>query len=254
VSSLSKLFDVAGKTAIVTGGSQGIGIMIARGLVENGVKTYITSRTQEECRATAEALSEYGKCVAIACDLSTSEGKKELVQTFSTREDKLDILINNTGIVEGGPLESFAESEWDKVMNINLKSLFFLTQQLLNKLKQAASADTPARVINIASVFGIQAPAADSLYAYATSKAGVIHLTQHLATRLAPDHITVNAISPALFPNRRTAGSLEADASPLGRIGTADDIAGVAIFLSSRAGSWVTGVNIPVDGGFLLKS
>ncbi len=250
---MKRLFDLSGKTAIVTGGSRGIGAMIARGFVENGVKTYITSRSLEDCQTTAKALSEYGQCIAMASDLSNLEGIDTLVRVFSAKEEKLDILVNNAGIVDGQAMDTLTECEWDRTMAVNVKAVFFLTQKLLSKLRRAASVQAPARVINIASVVGMQVPGADSLYPYTTSKAGVIHLTRHLAARLTRDHITVNAISPAMFPNRRTEGRFAAGDIPLGRIGTPEDIAGTAIFLSSRAGAWLTGTNIPVDGGYLLK-
>jgi len=253
MSTINRLFDITGKIAIVTGGSRGIGNMIARGFVENGVKTYITSRTEKECQAAAKEMSRYGQCVAIPGDLSSLEGVNKFVEAFNCHEENLDILINNAGIVEGEPIENLSETKWDNVMNTNLKSLFFLTQRLLETLKKGASIDVPARILNIASVVGVTVPEEDGMYAYASSKAGVIHLTRLLAKRLARSHITVNAISPAMFPNRRTADLLDDRNSPLGRIGTQEDVAGVATFLSSRAGAWITGANIPVDGGFSLR-
>ncbi len=249
---INQLFDVSGKVAIVTGGSRGIGAMIARGLVENGVRTYITSIAESECLDTARELSRFGECIPVPGDLSTLAGVSALVECFGEKEDRLHILVNNAGIVVGDTLENFSEANWDQVMDINTKSPFFLTRQLLGKLKQAASTDDPARIINIASVLGMRVPG-DNLYSYSSSKAALIHLTSHLARRLAEDRITVNAISPAMFPNVRTAAHLRGEDNPLGRIGMPDDMAGIVIFLSSLAGSWITGVNIPVDGGVLLK-
>ena len=264
---MKQLFTIEGKTAIVTGGSRGIGAMIARGFVENGVRTYITARTEETCRSTAKALSAYGECIAIPADLSTLEGIQQFAQTFASREEKLDILVNNAGYMKSrqtyeslsAAVEQFGEADWDRAMDINLKGLFFLTQQLLPALKQAACVDDPARVINIASNAGIIPPHRHTDYAYTSSKGGVINLTRHLAMSLAGDHITVNTISPGLFTTEMTKEIIEqrgdafARSVPLGRIGTAEDIASAAIYLSSRAGAWLTGVNIPVDGGNVVK-
>ena len=256
---MKQLFNIEGKVAIVTGGSRGIGAMIARGFVDNGARTYITARTEEACRATAEALSHYGQCIAIPADLSTLSGIKTFVQTFSEHEKKLDILVNNAGVMKGAAFEDFPESDWDQVMDINLKSLFFLTQQLTPMVKKAATDDEPARVINIASNAGILPPHRHTDYAYTASKAAVINLTRHLAMSLCRDNITVNAISPGLFPSEMTKTMIEqygekfSRSVPLGRIGTEEDIASAAIYLASRGGAWLTGVNIPVDGGNVVK-
>ena len=256
---MKQLFTIEGKTAIVTGGSRGIGAMIARGFVENGAKTYITARTEETCRSTAEALSQYGECIAIPADLSTLEGIKAFVQVFSEREETLDILVNNAGVMKGAELEDFPEDDWDQVMDINLKSLFFLTQQLLPTIKKAATTDEPARIINIASNAGILPPHRHTDYAYTASKAGVINLTRHLAMSLCRDNITVNAISPGLFPSEMSKTVIEkygekfSRSVPLGRIGKPEDIASAAIYLASPGGAWLTGVNIPVDGGNVIK-
>lgn len=248
---MERLFSIAGKVAIVTGGSRGIGKMIARGFVEQGARTYITARKAEDCEATAAELRQFGECIALPGDLSTMPGIESLVAEWAPREQKLDILVNNAGAAWGAALETFPESGWDKVMDLNVKSLFFLTQRLLGKLKAAGAPDAPARVINIASINGITNPHADN-YAYSASKAAVIHLTKHLAADLARSHITVNAIAPGYFPTKMTAHmSMDdvAQRTPLGRLGADDDAAGAAIFLASRASAWVTGVTIPVDGG-----
>lgn len=264
---MKHLFNVQGKVAIVTGGSRGIGAMIARGLVENGARIYITARTEATCQATAKSLSQYGECVAISADLSTLDGIKTFVQAYTERESKLDILVNNAGYMKprkeyptlGDAVEDFAESDWDSAMDINLKGVFFLTQQLLPALKQAATAERPSRVINIASNAGILPPHRHTDYAYTSSKGAVINLTRHLAMSLAEDNITVNAISPGLFASEMTKDIIEqrgdafAQSVPLGRIGKPEDIASAAIYLASPGGAWLTGVNIPVDGGNVVK-
>ncbi len=256
---MKQLFSIEGKTAIITGGSRGIGAMIARGFVENGARVTITARTAEVCRATAEELSQYGECTALPADLSTLAGIRQFVQAFSEREEKLDILVNNAGLMKGAALADYPESDWDREMDINLKSPFFLTQQLLPQLKLAASADAPARVINIASNAGILPPYRNNDYAYTAGKAGVINLTRHLAMTLAREHITVNAISPGLFPSEITRDVIEqygdkfTKAIPLGRIGKPEDIAAASLYLAGPGGAWLTGVNIPVDGGNVVK-
>ena len=264
---MKQLFNIEGKVAIVTGGSRGIGEMIARGFVENGAKTYIAARTEEACRATADALSHYGECIAIPADLSTLDGIHQFVQAFSSREEKLDILVNNAGFMKSrqeyktlsAAVEDFGEPDWDRTMDINLKALFFFTQQLLPHLKNAARGDNPARVINVSSNAGIIPPHRHTDYAYTASKAGVINLTRHLAMSLAGDNITVNTISPGLFTTEMTKEIIEqrgeafARSVPLRRLGKPEDIASAAIYLSSQAGAWLTGVNIPVDGGNVVK-
>ncbi len=257
---MKDLFDVKGKVVIVTGGSRGIGAMIARGFVENGARTYITSRTAEQCKATAEELSQYGECTAIPGDLSTMEGIKKFASEFSAKESKLDVLINNAGVsTEGGSVAEFPESNWDFVMDVNLKSPFFVIQTLLPQLKASAEENAPARIINIASNAGITPPHRHPDFAYTTSKAGVIMLSKHLAMVLCRDKINVNTISPGLFPSEMTKSVVEnfgekfAKIIPCGRIGEAEDAAGAAIFLASKASAWLTGVNIPVDGGNIVK-
>ena len=253
---MNNLFSIAGKVAIVTGGSRGIGEMIARGFVESGARVYITARKAEECLATAERLSEFGECIAIPGDLSTLSGITELVSTFSAQEPQLDILVNNAGATWGAALHEFPEGGWDKVMDLNLKSPFFLIQQLLEKLQQSASAENPARIINIASINGLTNPGVEN-YSYSASKAGLIHLTRHLSTTLASEQINVNAIAPGFFPTKMMAhADIDAIAKsiPKGRAGQPDDAAGAAIFLASKASAWITGVTLPVDGGLVASA
>jgi NAD(P)-dependent dehydrogenase (short-subunit alcohol dehydrogenase family) len=254
---MKDLFSVQGKTVVITGGSRGIGAMMARGFLENGADVYITARKIHELQATCEQLNQQGysgKCVAIPCDLSELEGIKAFVAEFNQHETKLDVLINNAGAVWGAEISDFPEDGWDKVMNINVKSPFFLVQQFLPLLTQAASADSPARVINISSMNGITNPNVPN-YSYSASNAAVIQMTRHLAADLAAKHINVNSIAPGLFPSKMTAFYLEGNEEqinsniPLGRIGTPEDAAGTAIYLSSRASAWVTGHTLVLDGG-----
>ena len=253
---MNNLFSITGKVAIVTGGSRGIGAMIARGFVENGARVYITARKTEDCLATAERLSELGECIAIPGDLSTLSGITELASTFRAQESQLDILVNNAGATWGANLSEFPDSGWDKVLDLNLKSPFFLIQQLLEKLQQSASADDPARIINIASINGLTHPGAEN-YSYSASKAGLIHLSRHLSATLAREQINVNAIAPGFFPTKMMAhADIDAIAAsiPKGRAGQPDDVAGAAIFLASKASAWITGVTLPVDGGWVASA
>lgn len=251
---MKNLFNVEGKVVLITGGSRGIGEMIATGFVENGAKVYISARKAAPCNELAERLSEKGFCVSLPCDLSTTEGVNWMAEELGRREEKLDVLINNAGAAWGEPIDDYSEKGWDKVFNINLKGPFFLVQKLLPMLRKAASEGAPARIVNTASVNGIEPPALET-YAYSSSKAGMIMLTRHLAKRLAPEHILVNCIAPGPFPSQMMKETLETmgDAirasNPLGRIGEPEDIAGVAIFLSSRASGYTTGACIPCDGG-----
>ena len=253
---MSSLFSVQGKVAIVTGGSRGIGEMIAGGLVAGGARTYITSRKVQDCVSTAERLSEYGECIAIPCDLSTLDGITQFVESFSKREVHLDILVNNAGAAWGAPLDTFPEQGWDKVLDLNLKSPFFLTQKLLTKLKHSACDESPSRVINIASINGLT-HSHDPNFSYTASKAGMIHLTKHLAATLACDYINVNAIAPGYFATKMMAHA-DMDAIikhiPRGRAGNADDAAGAALFLSAKASNWITGAVLPVDGGMVANA
>jgi NAD(P)-dependent dehydrogenase (short-subunit alcohol dehydrogenase family) len=248
------LFDISGKVALVSGGSRGIGEMIAEGFVANGVKTYISSRKAEACDATAARLSEQGECISIPADLSGLDGINALVNEIKGREGQLDILVNNAGATWGQPIEEFPEHGWDKIMDINVKGPFFLTQALLPLLEKAATAEDPARIINVGSIDGLNANRLPT-FSYGPSKAAMHHLTRVLASHLAGRNITSNAIAPGPFPSKMMASTLEnfgeeiRQGVPLKRIGEAQDMAGVAIYLASRASSYVTGVVIPVDGG-----
>jgi NAD(P)-dependent dehydrogenase (short-subunit alcohol dehydrogenase family) len=255
----SSLFSISNKIALVTGGSRGIGLMIARGYVEAGATVYITSRTAGVCDAVANELSEIGRCYSLPNDLSTMEGVAHLVQEVSEREQKLHILVNNAGAAWGERIETFPEKGFDKITDLNLKSLFFLTRDLLPLLERAATADDPARVINIGSIDGLRVPFIEN-FSYAAAKAAVHHLTRMLAVHLGDRKITVNAIAPGFFPSKMTRVLLEnyrerfEQTCPLGRIGEPTDMAGIAIFLASRAASYINGAVIPVDGGHSLKT
>jgi NAD(P)-dependent dehydrogenase (short-subunit alcohol dehydrogenase family) len=248
------LFDLTGKAALVTGGSRGIGLMIARGLLDAGCRVAISSRKADACEEARAELAPHGEVIALPVDVSTEAGCQELAAAVTTAFGAVQILVNNAGATWGAPLETFPESAWDKVLNLNLKSPFFLTRALLPTLEQTASQDDPARVINIGSIDGLHVPRAQT-YSYSSSKAALHQLTRVMALELGPRHVTVNAIAPGPFESKMMAATLRdygdmiAAASPLGRIGRADDMAGVAVFLSSRAGSYVTGAVIPVDGG-----
>ena len=256
---VSSLFSIRGKIALVTGGSRGIGLMIARGYVEAGATVYITSRTAEVCDAVAEELSTVGRCISLPNDLSTMEGVENLVREISEREEELHILVNNAGAAWGEPIETFPEEGFDKITDLNLKSLFFLTRDLLPMLEKAGSSEDPARVINIGSIDGLRVPFVPN-FSYAAAKAAVHHLTRMLAVHLGGRKITVNAVAPGFFPSKMTRHLLEnyretfEKACPLGRIGEPADMAGVAVFLASRAASYINGVVIPVDGGHSLKT
>ncbi len=251
---MAGLFDIAGKTALVTGGSRGIGLMIARGYVEAGAKVYISSRKAEVCDEVAAELSNVGTCISIPADLAQSDECERLAAEIARLEPRLDILVNNAGATWGAPLADYPGEAWDKVMNLNARSPFLLTRALVPLLEAAGTPDDPARVINIGSIDGIQVPLLET-YAYSTSKAAIHQLTRHLARQLGPRNITVNAVAPGPFESKMMAATLRdfgdsiARSSPLGRIGRPDDMAGVSIYLASRAGAYVTGAIIPVDGG-----
>jgi len=253
---MKNLFDVGGKVALVTGGSRGIGEMIAEGYVANGVKTYISARKAEACDATASRLSEQGECISIPADLSTMEGIQALSDEIKSREPQLDILVNNAGATWGAPIEEFPEAGWDKVMDINVKGPFFLTQALLPLLEAAASDGDPARIINVGSVDGLNVNRMPT-FSYGPSKAAVHHLTRALASHLASRNITANAIAPGPFPSKmmehtlNTMGDQIREGVPLKRVGEPADMAGAAIYLASKAGAYVDGVVIPVDGGII---
>jgi NAD(P)-dependent dehydrogenase (short-subunit alcohol dehydrogenase family) len=250
---MSDLFSIAGKTALVTGGSRGIGLMIARGYVEAGARVYISSRKADVLDEVAAELSKVGECHAIAADLSSEAECRRLAEAIAARESTLDILVNNAGATWGAPLEQFDEAAWERALALNVEGVFHLTKFLLPLLEEAGTADDPARVINIGSIDGIRVPLMEN-YSYSASKAAVHMLTRHLAKRLAPE-ITVNAIAPGPFESKMMAATLEAfgeqiaAGTPLKRIGRPDDMAGAAIYLASRAGAYLTGAVIPVDGG-----
>ena len=264
------LFSIAGKVAVITGGSRGIGRMLAEGFVAAGARVYISSRNVEACEQVAAELSKIGACHSAPADLSRHEGVEQLAEQISGREPALDVLVNNAGVTWGAPLEQYPVEAFDRCWNVNVKSVFHLTRLLLPQLREAADPDDPARVINIGSVDGLRVPPLGTLegaetgdvpsmenYAYSASKAAVHMLTRHLAHRLAREHITVNAIAPGPFESRmmnfllgneegrrQVAGSV-----PRGRIGTPDDVVGAALYLASRAGAYLTGAILPVDGG-----
>jgi NAD(P)-dependent dehydrogenase (short-subunit alcohol dehydrogenase family) len=251
---MTDLFSIEGKTAVVTGGSRGIGLMIAQGYVDAGAKVYISSRNAEVCDEVAAELSKNGECISVPADLGSMDGVEHLASEISGREDHLDILVNNAGAAWGAPMEEYPESGWDKVMNLNVKSVFFLTVKLLPLLRKAGSDEDPARVINIGSVDGLRVPQMDN-YAYSASKAAVHMLTRHMAHHLLKDNITINAIAPGPFPSKMTkfifdmGEDVVASTVPMGRVGRPDDMAGTAIYLASRAGAYLTGTIIPVGGG-----
>ena len=248
------LFDLSGKTAVVTGGSRGIGLMIARGLLEAGARVYISSRKADACAAAERDLNRYGMVAAVPADLSSEAGCLQLAEEIGQREQSLSVLVNNAGATWGAPIEEFPATAWDKVVDLDLKAPFFLTRALLPLLEAAGTPDDPARVINIGSIDGLRVPPFPT-YAYSASKAGLHHLTRVLARELGPRWITVNAVAPGPFVSKMMAETLQtfgdaiAAAAPLKRIGRPDDMAGVAIYLASRAGAYVTGAVIPVDGG-----
>jgi len=253
--SASDLFSIRGKVAVVTGGSRGIGLMIARGFVEAGARVYISARKAQACDEAAAELSKIGECISIPADLGTGDGTAFLASKVSEREKAVHILVNNAGATWGAPLEEFPESGWDKIIGVNVKGVFLLTVKLLPLLKAAGTKDDPARVINIGSIDGLRVPLFEN-FSYSASKAAVHMLTRHLAHTLVKDHVNVNAIAPGLFPSKMTQfvfdGVGEEGASqdiPMRRAGRQDDIAGTCIYLSSRAGSYLTGAVIPVDGG-----
>ena len=261
------LFSVKDKVVIVTGGSRGIGEMIAAGFVANGAKVYISSRKAETCDATAARLAETygGECISIPADLSSVEAIEAFARDFQSREDRLDVLINNAGVAWGAPLGEFPEKGWDKVMDTNVKGPFFLIQALLPQLEAAATFDEPARVINVGSIDGIKTPIFDN-FSYGPSKAAIHHMTRVLAAHLIKRNIIVNGIAPGPFPtwmlSTGVGGGANVDdtdwdavgkGNPRGRVGTAEDIAGLAIFLSSKASGFTVGEIITCDGGSVVS-
>jgi NAD(P)-dependent dehydrogenase (short-subunit alcohol dehydrogenase family) len=248
------LFSVEGKVALVTGGSRGIGLMIARSFVEAGARVYVSSRKAQACDEVAAELSKLGHCAALPADVSTQEECERLAAELGAREPALHVLVNNAGANWGAPLAEYPDEAWDKLLALNLKAVFHLTRACLPQLEKAATAADPARVINVGSIDGLHVPALET-FAYSSSKAAVHHLTRVLARQLAPRHVTVNAVAPGPFQSKMMAATLErfhdaiVASCPLGRIGEPEDMGGVAIYLASRAGAYLTGAVIPVDGG-----
>lgn len=250
---LSDLFSVDGKVVVVTGGTRGIGRMIAGGFIAGGATVIVSSRKADACAATADELSAYGPCTGIAADLSTEAGAQGLAEAVAALHDHVDVLVNNAGATWGVPLAEHDTASWNRVLDLNVQGVFHATKFFLPLLQANASAEAPSRVINIGSIDGLRAPVMET-YSYGASKAAVHHLTRHLAKHLAPA-VTVNAIAPGPFESKMMAATLDAfgdqiaATTPMKRIGRPDDMAGTAIFLASRAGAYLTGTVIPVDGG-----
>lgn len=260
---IQRLFSLEGKVALVTGGSRGIGYMISQGLLQAGARVYITARKAEACQQAAEALGQYGKCIAVPADVANPEGRRQLCEQLEKLEPRLHILINNAGAAWGETYEAYPESAFDKLMSINVTAVFGLTRALTPLLEAAASKeDDPARVVNIGSMDGLHIPTVTGVgtYAYTASKAAVHHLTRHLAVELGPRQITVNAVAPGFFPSKMTDQVFEhrlaeiKQNSLLGRVGKDEEMAGIAIYLCSRAGAYTHGAVIPVDGGTSINS
>jgi len=258
---LHELFNLDDKVALVTGGSRGIGYMMAQGLLQAGAKVYITARTEEVCRQAAGDLSQYGLCESLPANINDATAREQLISKISEVDGKLDILINNAGTAWGDSYENYAVEAFDKVLQLNVATVFAMTRDFTPLLEKAASEDEPARVISIGSMDGLHIPTVHGVgtYAYTASKAAVHHLTRHLAVELGPRHITVNAIAPGFFPSKMTDQIFEHFGdqikrnSLLGRVGKPEDIAGLAIFLSSCAGAYIHGTVIPVDGGTIIN-
>ena len=250
---MNALFDVSNKVVLVTGGSRGIGEMIARGFVEAGARVYISSRKVDACEALALELTRVGSCTALPADLSREEECRRLALELGEREDHLDVLVNNAGATWGAPMADYDEVAFERVLALNVKGVFHLTKFLRPMLEARASAASPSRVINIGSIDGLHVPAMET-FAYSASKAAVHQLTRHLAKALAPA-VTVNAIAPGPFESKMMHATLAAfgdaiaQSAPMKRIGQPSDMAGTAIFLASPAASYITGVILPVDGG-----
>ena len=251
---IAKLFSLEGRVALVTGGSRGLGRMVAQGYLAAGcARVYITARKADVVEATAAELGP--RCIALPGDISRMEDIQALADSLAAREEKLDILVNNAGIAWGAEFERFPEGGWDKVMALNVKTPFFLTQKLHGLLKAAASRDRPAKVINISSIDGLRLNPWET-YSYQASKAALVHLTRRMAARLIRDHIVVSSLAPGAFGsemNRAAAHAAQkmAEEIPSGRVGLPEDMAGAAIFLASRAGDYVVGSTLPVDGGIV---
>jgi len=252
----NRLFDVRGKTALVTGGSRGIGFMIAQGLHAAGANLIIAARKEHEIAAAVETLGGSGHCASVRADVGTTEGVAAIVAEVERSTDGLHILVNNAGMTWGAPIDDFPRDAFDRVMSVNVTGSFDLTRALLPALRKAARAEDPARVINLGSSAGLSPPRTES-YPYSASKAAVAMLTRHLARRLASENITVNAIAPGVFPSKMTAPFLKAGdprdqwSIPLRRLGEPEDIVGAVIYLASRAGAYLTGTVLPLTGGLI---
>lgn len=251
------LFTLKGKVALITGGSRGIGKMIAQGFLENGAKVYITARKKDACDKTADELKKFGPCISIAADVGKPEGRLELINAVRENENKLHILVNNAGTNWGAPIDEYPDTAFEKVLNLNVSAVFSLTRDFAELLENGALSKDPSRVINIGSMDGLHIPSVTrtGTFAYTSSKAAVHHLTRHLAISLASRNITVNAIAPGFFPSKMTQVVFEKHLSdieknsPLKRVGDPEEMAGIAIYLCSRAGAYTNGAIIPVDGG-----
>jgi len=252
-SPIDQLFSVAGKTVLVTGGTRGIGRMIAGGFAANGATVIVTSRKADAVAETVEDLARYGEVTGLASDLSSEAGARALHEAVSADHDHLDVLVNNAGATWGAPLAEQDSASWRRVLDLNVEGVFHTTKFFLPMLRERASEGEPSRVINIGSVDGLRTPEMET-YSYSSSKAAVHELTRHLARHLAP-LVTVNAVAPGPFESKMMAATLDAfgdaiaSSNPLRRIGRPDDMAGIALFLASRAGSYLTGSVIPVSGG-----
>lgn len=251
-----QLFGVRGKVALVTGGTRGIGLMIAEGLVRAGARVYVSSRKEDACAETERTLSQHGDCIAIPCDIGTLEGCETLANEIASREDRLHLLVNNAGLTWSAPIDEFSEKAWDRVVDLDMKSPFFLSQKLLPLLRAAARPEERAVIINVSSVNGIK-PSRLQNYSYAAAKAGLAQLSAQMARDLMDDQINVNVIAPGPFKSKMTAPLYATpdmeqqvrESFPMKRWGAMEDVAGLTIFLASRAGSYLTGGEIPCDGG-----
>ena len=253
----SPLFSLSGKVALVTGGSSGIGAMIAEGLLRAGARVYIASRKKDVCDRVASELSAVGPCLALAADVSAEEGRASLVEALSSKEESLHVLVNNAGTSWGAPYDEYPDAAFEKILGLNVTAPFALTRDLTPMLERGATADDPARVVNVGSVAGLRAERliGTGTFAYSASKAALHHMTRTLAAELGPRNITANAVAPGFFESRMTAEVLKhrqkeiVAACPLGRIGRPEEMAGVVVYLASRAGAYTNGAVIPVDGG-----
>lgn len=256
MSVINELFGVAGKTVLVTGGSRGIGRAITEAFVKSGATVVICSRDLSSCQELAEELKSYGKCIALSCNVSNDEDRKRFAKELAQHTRQLNVMINNAGALWAAPIEEYPESGWDKVFDLNVKGTFFLIKELLPLLQAGGSAQDPARIINVGSIDAFHIPSHET-YAYTASKAALHQLTKHLAAQLAPRHITANVIAPGMFPSKMLASTLEKKGLetivapiPLKRLTSESDMAGTALYLASKAGSYVTASVLPVDGGY----